>query len=104
YAGYFDIQWAELDARGPMILPLLGAALDEVIAQGQLRVARGRMYEDAPEIIALRVYDRWLPLTPASWIALIEDMPPSRAIAVHARSALETIFELRRELASYEAA
>ncbi|MFZ2994914.1 malto-oligosyltrehalose synthase [Sphingobium sp.] len=56
YARFFDIDWS-----GPLVLPILGATLEEVIAAGDLRVEREE------EVSVLRLYgEQSLPLRPGS--------------------------------------
>lgn len=56
YARFFDIDWS-----GPLILPILGATLSEVIAAGDLALSQG----DAPDALILYGEHR-LPLRPGT--------------------------------------
>ncbi|UPG96169.1 malto-oligosyltrehalose synthase [Luteibacter aegosomatissinici] len=69
YAGYFDIDWLAPDplVRGRVLLPILGDGYDAVLRSGQLRLAR------RGEAWVLRLYDDYLPLSPASAAALGDD-------------------------------
>lgn len=58
YAAVFDVEW-DAPPRGRVILPILGAELDEVIADGQIEVDRSGEG-------ALLVYGNRLPLRPGS--------------------------------------
>jgi (1->4)-alpha-D-glucan 1-alpha-D-glucosylmutase len=74
YANYFDIDWQAPDPllRHRVLLPVLGAGYDETLREGHLRLARRK------EEWVLRLYDDYLPLSPASVAGLGED-----AIAAH---------------------
>lgn len=58
FAGFFDIDWRRYDGfdHPAVTLPILGSALDEVIAQGQIKL-------DGDE---LRYFEHRLPLSPSS--------------------------------------
>ena len=69
YAGYFDIDWQAPDplVRGRVLLPVLGDGYDAVLRAGQLRLAKRR------DAWVLRLYDDYLPLSPASVVAVGDD-------------------------------
>jgi (1->4)-alpha-D-glucan 1-alpha-D-glucosylmutase len=90
YANYFDIDWQAPDPllRSRVLLPILGAGYDETLREGHLRLARRK------DAWVLRLYDDYLPLSPASVAGLAED-----AIAGHdptndaGRAALHALIE-----------
>ncbi|MFD1107337.1 malto-oligosyltrehalose synthase [Sphingobium olei] len=49
YARWFDIDW-----RGPLILPILGATLPEVVASGDLRLQEGQLVLYGEQALPLR--------------------------------------------------
>ncbi len=57
-AKHFDIDWRHPKYRGQVMLPILGAELDEVIAGGQVALT--------PDADGIRVYDQVLPLSARS--------------------------------------
>ncbi|QDE39148.1 malto-oligosyltrehalose synthase [Luteibacter pinisoli] len=69
YAGYFDIDWLAPDplVKGRVLLPVLGAGYDSVLREGHLRLGKRR-----GEWV-LRLYDDYLPLSPASVATLADD-------------------------------
>lgn len=69
YANYFDIDWQAPDPllRSRVLLPILGAGYDETLREGHLRLARRK------DEWVLRLYDDYLPLSPASVAGLGED-------------------------------
>jgi (1->4)-alpha-D-glucan 1-alpha-D-glucosylmutase len=90
YANYFDIDWQAPDPllRSRVLLPILGAGYDETLREGHLRLTRRK------EEWVLRLYDDYLPLSPASVAGLGED-----AVAAHdpttdeGRAALHALIE-----------
>ena len=66
-ARHFDVDWRHPDYRGKVMLPILGAPLEEVIAEGHVSV------DDAAGV--LRVYDRELPLSARSLAKLAGSQP-----------------------------
>ena len=90
YANYFDIDWQAPDPllRSRVLLPLLGAGYDQTLREGHLRLARRK------EEWVLRLYDDYLPLSPASVVGLGDD-----AVAAHdpmkdeGRAALHALIE-----------
>ena len=64
-ARHFDIDWRHPDFRGKVMLPVLGAPLEECVAEGHVRY-------DA-EAGCIRVYDRVLPLSARSRARLPTD-------------------------------
>jgi (1->4)-alpha-D-glucan 1-alpha-D-glucosylmutase len=69
YANYFDIDWQAPDPllRSRVLLPILGAGYDETLREGHLRLARRK------DEWVLRLYDDYLPLSPASVAGLGDD-------------------------------
>jgi malto-oligosyltrehalose synthase len=69
YAGYFDIDWLAPDplVRGRVLLPILGDGYDLVLRAGHLRLGKRR-----GEWV-LRLYDDYLPLSPATAALLADD-------------------------------
>ena len=59
YAGFFDIDFAA-DPDGKLVLPVLGAGLDEVLARGELRLVQ----EDGEDLLAY--FDERFPLAPGT--------------------------------------
>ena len=64
-AHWFDVDWAALDGR--FGLPVLGAPLEQVIAEGQLTLDTGRQHEGpAAGEPVLRYFEHVLPLAPGT--------------------------------------
>lgn len=60
YADYFDICWSENDGR--IVLPVLGASLDEILRAGEILLDRGSPFDASETVIRYR--DRVLPVAP----------------------------------------
>ena len=73
-ARHFDIDWRHPDYRGKVMLPILGAPLEQVIAEGHIRVDR--------EAETLHVYERRLPLSARSLSKLPAGGEPDVAAVV----------------------
>ncbi|MFW6198163.1 MAG: malto-oligosyltrehalose synthase, partial [Myxococcota bacterium] len=75
-APYFDVDWQAPDPRlaGKVLLAILGDHYGRVRSEGHIRVAR---HGDA---VALRVYDRVLPLAPGSLDSLRRPDEPTDAL------------------------
>lgn len=71
YAGHFDIDWQSPDPllRGRLLLPVLGAGYEQTLRESHLHLVR-RHGE-----WMLRLYDDYLPLSPASVRDLTDDAP-----------------------------
>ncbi len=69
YAEWFDVDWAAADAR--LLMPVLGADLEQVLAAGELTLAHDGG-ADGDECV-LRYYDHELPVRPGT-----EDLPLPR--------------------------
>ncbi|QWT21194.1 malto-oligosyltrehalose synthase [Bacillus sp. NP157] len=69
YANHFDIDWTAPDplVRGRVLLPILGAGYEETLESGQLRLGKRK------DAWVLRLYDDFLPLSPASVATLGDD-------------------------------
>ncbi|WP_159794240.1 malto-oligosyltrehalose synthase [Puerhibacterium puerhi] len=63
YAAWFDV---ELDAGAPLLMPVLGARIGDVLASGELTVERTVVpgHEDEGEQPVLRYYDHAFPVRP----------------------------------------
>jgi (1->4)-alpha-D-glucan 1-alpha-D-glucosylmutase len=72
YAGYFGINWGavRLSHGEKIFLPILGAPYGTVLEKGEIRAA----YERSGFFI--QYYERTLPLTPSSWISILQ--PPGQ--------------------------
>lgn len=68
FARWFDINWHQPGAPGKVVCPVLGAPYGEILANGELQVAR-----DAEGTPQLRYYDNVYPLTPASFDMWTDD-------------------------------
>ena len=60
YACYFDIDWSGANGvpRGRLLLPILGAPLEQVLAEGQLQLRR----DETAHAFRLHYFDRVLPV------------------------------------------
>jgi (1->4)-alpha-D-glucan 1-alpha-D-glucosylmutase len=58
YAGHFDIDWSPPDpaSHGKVVLPFLGAPVEQAVADGSIRVERR---SDGPELEVVHHSDRW---------------------------------------------
>ncbi len=58
YAGHFDIDWAPPDpaSQGRVVLPFLGAPIEQAVADGSIRVERR---SDGPDLEVVHHADRW---------------------------------------------
>jgi (1->4)-alpha-D-glucan 1-alpha-D-glucosylmutase len=65
YAGYFDIEWEPIDPdlRGKVLLPVLGDHYGEVLARGELKVAR----DASAGRLEVRYFDHRFPLNPRTY-------------------------------------
>lgn len=68
YAEHFDVDWQvdDPELRGRVLLPILGAPLGEVLAEGHVRVVDADGGDAGERRPRLGVYDRDLPLCPDS--------------------------------------
>jgi malto-oligosyltrehalose synthase len=71
YASFFDMSWTSDLFQGRVIVPVLGASLDEIIQSNELQL------EYSGEKITLRYHDHVLPLHPRSYNTVFqrEDIP-----------------------------
>ncbi|MEI6947384.1 malto-oligosyltrehalose synthase [Paraflavisolibacter sp. H34] len=66
YARFFDIAWTSTLHQGRLMVPFLGAPLDEVIANGELKLA----FRDGRLVLAY--FDNAYPLMPRSYVGILE--------------------------------
>ena len=103
YARWFDIDWAAADPklRGRVLVPVLGDALDAVLARDEVRLA----YEGG--VFRVRYYDHSFPVDPATVHRVFAfehayDYPRGEVDAEraheHGRSLAEEIMAIRAEL------
>lgn len=99
YASFFDIDWAAGgDREARLLLPLLGAELEQAIANGEVALT----LEESPAVpgpdppcgVFLRYYERRFPLEPGSWPALL------KAVAITGVSGASGLAELAARLES----
>ncbi|MDQ6827442.1 MAG: malto-oligosyltrehalose synthase [Gemmatimonadota bacterium] len=79
YAEWFDIDWnpARRSLRGKVLLPVLGASLDEVIAKRELRLIR------RGDEVRLQYFEQTFPLDPATLPDDIASVEGPRLRALH---------------------
>lgn len=65
YSSFFDITWTTKLFKGKVMVPFLGATLEEVIKNDELKVS----YEDGRFV--LKYYDSWWPLKPGSYPVIL---------------------------------
>lgn len=94
YAAVFDIDWS----ASKLLLPILGTPYAEALQEG----AFGVVFEAATGDFALTCYDRKLPLTPASYGAILTNVEESAVLSLaplFAHADIEESVALKRRLA-----
>lgn len=71
YADYFDIDWASPKSKGKVILPILGARLDQVLRAGDLKLVSD--FENSLRIY-LELYGKRLPISIQSYPLLLRQI------------------------------
>ncbi|HEX2535198.1 MAG TPA: malto-oligosyltrehalose synthase [Chitinophagaceae bacterium] len=75
YARFFDIAWTSALYHGRVMVPFLGATLEEAIEKGEIQLATDG------QRLTLKYYDSAWPLSPRSYGTLLAEIPdPSQAV------------------------
>jgi len=86
YANYFDIAWNNQLLHGRIMVPFLGATLEEVIKNEELKVS----YDEAQQRLIFKYFDSTYPLGFHSYENILRAGEPSQAI----QQALQTLDSL----------
>jgi len=86
YAKFFDIAWNNQLLHGRIMVPFLGSTLEEVVKNGELKVA----YDETQQRLVLKYYDSAYPLGFHSYENILRAGQPSQAI----QQALQTLDSL----------
>ncbi|MFL5809043.1 MAG: malto-oligosyltrehalose synthase, partial [Flavisolibacter sp.] len=66
FGSFFDITWSDPSYKGRLMVPFLGATLDEVIANSELKID----YRD--QRLVFKYYDATYPLQPLSYVDILK--------------------------------
>ena len=91
YAQHFDIDWQPLDVdlRGKVLLPVLGAPYGDVLQRGELRIA----FDAARGAFSARYYDHAFPLDVRGYAALLSPVRLDDAASREALAAMTAGFD-----------
>jgi malto-oligosyltrehalose synthase/4-alpha-glucanotransferase len=87
YHAFFDINWVSALYNGRVLVPFLGAPLEEVIQNGELKVA----YDEAQKRLIFQYYDSTYPLKIRSYDSLLNRLGNSN-------QAIEQLLERLQEI------
>jgi maltooligosyltrehalose synthase len=89
YAKFFDIAWTNESLRGRIMVPFLGNTLEEVIQNGEIKIA----YDEAQQRFVLQYYESAYPVGFHSYETILKAGEVSQAI----QQLLETLQQLHQQ-------